>query len=473
MKNVRTDNGGEYMGRKFQDLCIKLGIIHQTMSPYTPEYNGIAEHYNRTLQEGGLTLRHDSGLGNRFWVSSIHTVNFVHNMMLHSRIHMTSHEAFWGKKPSVDWLRTYGSRCWVLVPKATRKKGDYRSVEGVFVGYFDDSKAYKIWIPSTRTVVKARDAIFDEFNHIEKVTIHATDEDDLPSLWIEEAPVTITPSITTSHDTCWEQDHQLPFHVPPTESGEHTPEGGDTHSASEESMMEPQRQEVAEEEGKPAEEEGKAAKEEGEAAKEEGEATEEGEIGEEIDVAPKDFERGLWMDPTTTEYGRGKRHRAAYTEVIALAHGISELETTEWREACQQEYDNLMGYHTWMLVDRPPNTNIMGSCWIFRVKRDNLGHINKYKAKLVAQGFSQVPGIDFDETYSPTIRFTTIRLIIAFACKYSLKLRQLDIKGAYLNGILEQAIYMKRLEGFVKAGDEDKVCKLHKSLYGLKQLGRV
>ena len=110
---------------------------------------------------------------------------------------------------------------------------------------------------------------------------------------------------------------------------------------------------------------------------------------------------------------------------------------------------------------------------MFRVKRDNLGHINKYKARFVAQDFSQVPGIDLNETYSPTIQFTTIRLIIALACKYSLKLRQLDIKGAYLNRILEQAVYMKQPEGFVKVGDKDKVCKLHKSLYGLKQLGRV
>ena len=116
----------------------------------------------------------------------------------------------------------------MLIPKATKKKGDYRSVEGIVVGYFDDSKAYKIWIPCVHTVVKARDAIFDEFNHTEKVTIHATDEDNLPSHCIKEAPVTITPLITPSHDTCWEQNHQLPFHIPPTEGREHTPEGGDT-----------------------------------------------------------------------------------------------------------------------------------------------------------------------------------------------------------------------------------------------------
>ena len=200
----------------------------------------------------------------------------------------------------------------------------------------------------------------------------------------------------------------------------------------------------------------------------------------------------------TTEYRRGKWHHVTYTEVITLAHSTSELEATEsafmilaeeelenykqarrppeetkWKEVCQQEYNNLTGYHTWMLMDQPPNINIVDSHWMFRVKRDNLGHVNKYKARLVAKGFSQIPGVDFNETYSPAIHFTTICLIIALVCKYSLKLRQLDIKGAYLNGILEETVYMKQPKGFIRAGDEDKVCKLHESLCGLKESGRV
>jgi Reverse transcriptase (RNA-dependent DNA polymerase) len=102
-----------------------------------------------------------------------------------------------------------------------------------------------------------------------------------------------------------------------------------------------------------------------------------------------------------------------------------------------------------------------------------LGQIDNYKARLVAQGFSQVPGLDFNETYSPTIRFTTIRLILALACKYNLEVRQIDIKGAYLNGILEDDVYMRQPEGFVEPGKENLVCKLYKGIYGLKQSGRV
>ena len=106
------------MGKEFQDICAKSSIIHETTSPYTPEHNGIDERYNRMLQEGALTLRHNAGLSSRFWVSAIHTVNFVRNRILHSHLGISPHEAFWGTKPRVDWLRTYGSKCWALIPKA-------------------------------------------------------------------------------------------------------------------------------------------------------------------------------------------------------------------------------------------------------------------------------------------------------------------------------------------------------------------
>ena len=106
---------------------------------------------------------------------------------------MSPYEAFWGTKPRLDWLRTYGCKCWALIPKAIRRKGEYKSVEGIFIGYFNDSKAYKVWVPHTHSILKARDVIFDESNHIERVTIHATDDDDLPNLWTNEINITTTP----------------------------------------------------------------------------------------------------------------------------------------------------------------------------------------------------------------------------------------------------------------------------------------
>ena len=497
VKRIRTDNGGEYTGKQFQDICGELGIVHETTSPYTPEHNGIAERYNRTLQEGALTLRHDSGLSRRFWVSAIHTVNFVKNRILHSRINMSPYEAFWGSKPRIDWLRTYGSKCWALIPKTIRKKGDYRSIEGVFVGYYDNSKAYKIWIPQTHTILKTRDAVFDESNHIERVTIHATDEDDLPNLWNIEIPITIAPTKPPETGVTWNESNALPFS---SDNLEETAEGEHEIQISEGAAKE--RSEDRSEEDMGERIEGSAEMTRTEPITNHGQdrdaETRENEPEKTQSPPFLDFEKGQWLNPDNASYGRGKRHQALFTEVSAFAHGITSLEHTEhalvvladdepanfreamksrdaskWKEACDLEYETLLGYHTWDIVDRPPNVNTVGSRWTYRIKRDNLGNTDRYKARLVAQGFSQVPGLDFNETYSPTIRLTSIRLILALACRYDLELRQIDVKGAYLNGKLEEDVYMKQPEGYIEEGKEDMVCKLNKGVYGLKQSGRV
>ena len=124
-------------------------------------------------------------------------------------------------------------------------------------------------------------------------------------------------------------------------------------------------------------------------------------------------------------------------------------------------------------MDAPLDTNIVGSQWTFWVKHDNLGQINRYKAWLVAQGFSQIPGIDFHETYSPTIQLTSIWFILTYACENNLKLHQIDVKGAYLNGKINENDYVKQPEGFIIPGKENMVCKLNKGVYGLKQSRRL
>ena len=462
VKRIRSDNGGEYTGKPFQDVCGELGIIHQTTSPYTPEHNGVAERYNRTLQEGALTLQHDAELSNKFWVSAIDTINFVRNRILHSKIGVTPYEAFWGIKPRIDWLRTYGSRCWALIPKQVRKKGEYKSVEGIFVGYFKNSRSYKIWIPKTRSLIKTRDAIFDESNHIERITLLTKEEeDDLPELWTKkDFFISKTPTQAPSPEIVWTEEGGLPF--------------------------------------EPAEEDKEVTRE-----KERPEAEEEASIREgyeEVpDQAPQEFEKGGWLDPSDTAYGKGKRHQALLSDAYTLTENTFESQTHEtafvvlaedepasykeamksenaehWKKACQAEYETLLGYRTWDLVPRPPKTNIVGSRWTFRVKRDNLGNLDKFKARVVAQGFSQIPGVDFTETYSPTIRLTSIRFILAYACQNNLELKQVDIKGAYLNGRLDDDdVYMRQPDGFIVQGKEDFVCKLNKGMYGLKQSGRV
>nr|KAJ0217072.1 hypothetical protein LSAT_V11C300142760 [Lactuca sativa] len=140
-----------------------------------------------------------------------------------------------------------------------------------------------------------------------------------------------------------------------------------------------------------------------------------------------------------------------------------------WKEAIHDEIDSIMHKNTWVLADLPPGCKELGCKWILKRKMKVDGTIDKYKARLVIQGFRQKEAIDFFDTYAPIARISTIRLLLALAAIHNLVIHQMDVKTAFLNGDLDEEIYMKQPEGFVMPGNEHKVCKLKKSLYGLKQ----
>ncbi|KAK4279046.1 hypothetical protein QN277_016809 [Acacia crassicarpa] len=140
-----------------------------------------------------------------------------------------------------------------------------------------------------------------------------------------------------------------------------------------------------------------------------------------------------------------------------------------WEEAINSETESIMSNHTWELVDLPPANKPLGPKWIFKKKMKVDGTIDKYKARLVVKGYRQREGLDYFDTYSPVTRITSIRMLIALAALNGLELHQMDVKTAFLNGELEEEIYLEQPEGFVVSGQERKVCRLIKSLYGLKQ----
>ena len=121
------------------------------------------------------------------------------------------------------------------------------------------------------------------------------------------------------------------------------------------------------------------------------------------------------------------------------------------------------------MVDRPYGCKPVGCKWVFKKKMRPDGTVEKYKARLVAKGYTQNEGEDYFDTYSPVARLTTIRVLISLAASHGLLIHQMDVKTAFLNGELEEEIYMDQFDGFVAKGQEGKVCKLLKSLYGLKQ----
>ena len=148
---------------------------------------------------------------------------------------------------------------------------------------------------------------------------------------------------------------------------------------------------------------------------------------------------------------------------------MTSSEAPFWKEAINSEVESILQNHAWELVDIPPGNKPIGYKWIFKRKLKVDGSNDKHKAMLVAKGYRQKEGLDYFDTYSPVSRITFIRMLIAIASLNNMEIHHMDVKTTFLNGELHEEIYMEQPEGFVVQGQENKVCKLVKSLYGLKK----
>lgn len=144
-----------------------------------------------------------------------------------------------------------------------------------------------------------------------------------------------------------------------------------------------------------------------------------------------------------------------------------------WIDACKEEIFSIEKNNTWELVFLPSGVKPIGLKWIFKIKRNADGSISKFKARLVAKGYVQRHGIDYDEVFAQVARIETIRLIIALAASHAWEVHHLDVKTAFLHGELKEDVYVCQPEGFIVKGQEDKVYKLNKALYGLRQAPRA
>jgi hypothetical protein len=152
-----------------------------------------------------------------------------------------------------------------------------------------------------------------------------------------------------------------------------------------------------------------------------------------------------------------------------IAEAYSSPDADYWKEAVRSEMDSIMSNGPWEVVERPYGCKPVGCKWVLKKKLRPDGTIDKYKARLLAKGYTQKEGEDFFDTYSPVARLTTIRVLLSLAASHGLLVHQMDVKTTFLNGELEEEIYIDQPEGFVVKSQEEMVCKLVKSLYGLKQ----
>ncbi|WVZ87057.1 LOW QUALITY PROTEIN: hypothetical protein U9M48_033752 [Paspalum notatum var. saurae] len=173
--------------------------------------------------------------------------------------------------------------------------------------------------------------------------------------------------------------------------------------------------------------------------------------------------------------------RPAALSTAAVEPGISPVPSSvrdaladpHWRRAMEEEYAALLANQTWDLVPPPPGGNVVTGKWIWTHKRRADGTLDRYKARWVLRGFTQRPGVDYDETFSPVVKPATVRTVLSLALSRSWPVHQLDVKNAFLHGTLTETVYCIQPAGFVDPTRPDMVCRLNKSLYGLKQAPRA
>ena len=159
-------------------------------------------------------------------------------------------------------------------------------------------------------------------------------------------------------------------------------------------------------------------------------------------------------------------------EPLTYTEAILSSDSDRWQEAMESEIDSMYVNQVWSLVDAPEGVNPIGCKWVYKKKFGADGQVETYKARLVAKGFRQKQGIDYEETFSPVAMLKSIRIMLAIAAYHDYEIWQMDVKTAFLNGFLEEEVYMSQPEGFISKNKPNQVCKLKRSIYGLKQASR-
>ena len=421
-KIIRNDNGGEYIGHRGIKYLATKGIKLQLTAPHTPQQNGRAERKNRTLTEMARCMLYDANLPNEFWGEAVLTATYIQNRVYSRTVGSTPYEQFHGRKPNLSHIRTFGQYAYAMVPKQRRRKLDEKSIKLRLVGYDDKAKAYRLADVETFKVTISRDVRFLELGETDP-----SDSSPKSNEIETEARVNMPYSHLMIDD---DSDSEFYGYSDDDLEWDNTFDGDDESSNGSN---------------------GQVVLADGDVRRS---------TRSNIGVPP---ERLIASMAAVT----------AQREPRTVKNALESPEKASWLQAMKDELKSIEDNRTWDLVDLPAGRKAIGSKWVFKLKEENDGNAPKYKARLVARGFSQVYGFDYTDVYAPVAKNTTFRLLLSIAAKRKLNVRHYDAKTAFLNGQLSEEIYMKQPPGFIVPGQEEKVCRLKRSIYGLKQAARA
>jgi hypothetical protein len=470
IKTVRSDRGGEFLAHAFQDICVQAGIRRQFTAPFTPQQNGVVERKNRTVMEMARALLKSMSMPGRYWGEAIrHSVYLQNRLPTRPMGDRTPYEAWNGKRPQLGHVRVFGCTGHVRPNASHLKKLDDRSAPMVYLGVEEGSKAHRMLNPVTNRVVVSRDVVFEE---AVKWSWDVA-ESEVFSEIREEADGQFVPHVTMGGVSGDNAVHDHGF-------DQHDDSGGAIGAGH---SLDAMTDSLSNSVQNPTT--GSQSTQSSSLGSVQGSGSGGGEMevdGE--DVTPDGHQRYKSLNDIY-EYApvaelQPESEEDDSEEVAALLAVMEEpscfrdaIDNPEWVQAMDNEMQSICKNGTWELATLLAGQKAIGLKWVYKLKRNSEGEIFKHKARLVAKGYVQKQGVDFEEVFAPVARLDTIRMILAFAANRGWEVHHLDVKTAFLNGDLEEEVYVAQPEGYVEKGKEKMVLKLSKALYGLRQAPRA
>ena len=422
LKRFHCDNGSEFDNKTLKGYFGQHGIELTTTTPGTSEHNGIAEATNKKLETGARCMNHHAHASPVMWADTVIHAALIHNHLCQPAIgdNIPDHRFHGSTQSAFDLtkLHVFGCDAFVYIPQDQRGKFDARAEPAVYIGWSRRHNAHRLILLSTREEKISRSVTFreDSFQHVKELTPHLVRRAEALAGHTSDEEKQWPLDRVENHR--WHNDewqylvYWKGWRFPTWQSAK--------------------------------------------------------KLLEDAPAAVKDYHYR-----TGTELTFANATVVDYKEPNQYRDAMKHPDREKWEEAIQQELSSHTKQGTWRPTRLPPGRKAIGCRWVFKAKRNDCNEIIRHKARLVVQGFSQQEGIDFTETYAPTVQYRSIKLLLAIAAQDDLEIKQIDFDTAFLNAELQEDIYMKIPEGYDASSlPIGTVLKLIKALYGLRQAPR-